>query len=720
MADVQQIQDAERFKKLLERSDGATKSILLNGGSIEVAQALGGNLSETEISRIIGDRNAYFLVESEVVAKVENKKTEKDKLDQSTNRTSRSIGGIITAAPVGIYSYFFSNPDRYSAKQLEKKANEYAKRKVKIAGNKVTLGGNEYSSTYTKSQQEYYDLFAKNHRRAADRIFAKSPNGYLMRAIAKDNAAKEAKIANIISKVPFIDKSSIPTATPTPAPKIANFLKRVSSIPALNRPVVSGGVSAPIRSRISSLRRNRSMPLGKGASNPLGKMPNPLSLLKRFGPTSAIMGGVIGLMFITMILTLLLGLGVAPVVGGTGMGGASGTAPFCTGGSVTPADTSNFDDYFTVTNATAAEKQKIYNYLAIPMASSTFKKLVTKGGQKTNIDVWNDPAAPKKCIGAVTNDGYHMTLKGFFNCNSGDQQWFIVHEFGHIIDGRNSGLNFNLNTLRAADSSCYNSHGYLISYPWDSPAAASARDESFAEAIAQYVIHDSEASRTRSYIDGAVRIPNYSTTCPSTYAWAGNNIFDNINFSAGACTGSVGGSVPPNSDTCGGAYNFSKYPYTDPSFEHQDAPNFGDPECKMVGTAGLDLFYTELKRMLNGATTTDGAGKVWDDWVLFNIIIKHESGYDPNAFLIAAIATNHVGAYGLFQMAPASLGDQGWYNVGDVNWPVQIYNAAMYNYRRTCKFGYWSTTHWWATDPKIGIPWTSISCATGNKAQPVQ
>jgi lysophospholipase L1-like esterase len=187
----------------------------------------------------------------------------------------------------------------------------------------------------------------------------------------------------------------------------------------------------------------------------------------------------------------------------------------------------------------------------------------------------------------------------------------------------------------------------------------------------------------------------------------------------------AGGDTTPNKDTCGGAYDFSNSMYKDSRFLHQDAPNFGDPGCTMAdppgvaGASGLDHFYSELKRILNGATTTDGAGKVWDDWVLFNIIVKNESSYNPNDFYPEA-------HYGLFQMNPASAGRQSYYDVGDVNWPVQIYNAAMYNYRRDtsggCKFTYWSTTHWWNEDPELKIPWTSTvtGCVTGNKAQPVQ
>jgi Na+-transporting methylmalonyl-CoA/oxaloacetate decarboxylase gamma subunit len=561
-----------------------------------------GHYDNAKIAEILKERTDYNAVENIVASK--QQKTSQEKKPDAENEESKTAAnqasgataasaGMIIIAPVNIYSRIFNNPDRYSAEKLEKEANKYANKTTKTLGNKVTQRGNVYQSTFTNAQQEYYDIFAKNHRKAADRIFAKSPNGSLMIAIARDNARK----ANLANK-PSVKNLLIGPRSPIRSEKIYNaaaqFTQRFTSktIP-LSRPFTQGASSVASPRIISSLS-NRFLKARSGASpapNIFNKIMRSVSVLRKAMPLTMI--GIGSMLIFVVILTIIITFffNVDTVVGNSNR---SGDSPVCSGGTVAPVDTSNFDDYFTVTNATAAQKQSIYNMFAIPMASATYKKLLIKGGRKVNIVVQDNA----HCVGAHVNDKDTMYMEGFFHCSAGSQEWFIIHESGHIIDARNSNLKFSIGDLRKADPTCYGSSGYIISYPWDSKGrAGTARDESFAEAIAQYVIHDSEVARTRDYIDGSVFISNYATKCSGTYAWAGNNIFDNINFSAGACTGSSGGgNASPNSNTCGTAYDFSGYPYTNSSFEHQSAPNFGDPECTMVGTAGLDHFLFGAKK----------------------------------------------------------------------------------------------------------------------------
>ena len=134
--------------------------------------------------------------------------------------------------------------------------------------------------------------------------------------------------------------------------------------------------------------------------------------------------------------------------------------------------------------------------------------------------------------------------------------------------------------------------------------------------------------------------------------------------------------------------------------------------------AGRDAFYVELKRILNDSTTKSKSGEVIPDWMLFKIVINHEDGtYNPNRFNPNS-SSGH-GAYGLFQMNPAGVYHARQYDVGDVNWPMQIYNAAMLN-TWGCKWRYWSSAyHFTAEVPGFGYN-TRADCLSASSIQPIK
>ena len=130
-------------------------------------------------------------------------------------------------------------------------------------------------------------------------------------------------------------------------------------------------------------------------------------------------------------------------------------------------------------------------------------------------------------------------------------------------------------------------------------------------------------------------------------------------------SGSTGGNVQPNNNTCNG-----KYVLTNP------LKNFGDPQCNFTAQG--------LGAKLN---TLDPTRKyTWD------CIARYEStggsGYNPNAYNPSSTSGN--GAYGLFQMNPPGKGNN-QYDNGGVNWSVQTSNAINYNKGLGGSFAYWGT-----------------------------
>jgi uncharacterized membrane protein YgcG len=168
---------------------------------------------------------------------------------------------------------------------------------------------------------------------------------------------------------------------------------------------------------------------------------------------------------------------------------------------------------------------------------------------------------------------------------------------------------------------------------------------------------------------------NKVTNTPEFKALAGEGSGSGGTTGSGDCGGggqtgaTAEGYVPPSADTCGGKYQLNS----------PIKKNFGDPSCKFT--------KDELNKLLK-SKDPDNA-----DW-WFNKVAPCESQYNPNAFNGKAV--DAAGAWGLFQMGsakppgapPPAPGKNGPNDRGDVNWEVQVTNAAAY--LKQAGKGYWA------------------------------
>jgi len=604
MADNQQIQNAERFRKLLKNSDGITKSVLLNGDRVEIARALKNNPSQMELSQIVNDRNDYYRIESEVAAKVEDhKETEKDKLDKSTSQSPSTMAGGaagIVTSPFGVASKLANNSDLYSEKRLESKADKYAQSELnktwftRLVKNVST---EERDALFDKHKMAFYENYLKDHHDHALQLAKTSTNPYLLAAIENENNRKAAmsKKQSLFQRTPIFQRKIISQTPPTTnenakkdfsssAGKLQS--KQLIGSQTYSRPgpvtETTGKANAPKSSKHAPSRSR----FGRGNSGQPNKISNPISLLKRFAPTAAIIGGIVVIMFITMVI-MLLGIGVSPVAGGTSTsnGSGSGNGIGEIGGiGVTPlhidgpggvkeyihivdgAGTSYTEDHVTKSGQTISDPRKnfIYETFALPLGSAGYRKLLSNSnGTPRHINVYfYDPLGDSGA--GVTGGGNYsggetMRFWGFFeykDAKSGRDaslEHILVHESGHVIQRR--GLwpsGFSIATLSSQDNACYDNE-WLKSYAFrnsgvtnsnrkdpttqKAPAdcsyigADSKSDESGAEALANnvYCAPGKPCDYANVYCSAPIV---YNGSCNATYDWIRTNIFGGDDFFA--------------------------------------------------------------------------------------------------------------------------------------------------------------------------------------------
>lgn len=153
------------------------------------------------------------------------------------------------------------------------------------------------------------------------------------------------------------------------------------------------------------------------------------------------------------------------------------------------------------------------------------------------------------------------------------------------------------------------------------------------------------------------------------------------------------GYIPPQPETnnCGGKYDFSKWP------ELNSVGNFGDPQC--------NFSKESLGNLINVKEPNPEYANIW-----FNIIVPGEAvNYSPNTHAPPSSGTPDAGgAWGLYQMGsskppppgqpPPAPGNNGIYDRGDVNWELQTTNAIAYWKLIHCNF--WS---YWEAYRKAGL-----------------
>jgi len=597
MADSQQLQNADIFRKILQASDDVTKTILLTSqNTLEVLNALKSHgFSESDASRILNYRQDYLAIESEAEASRHRpvKEKENEAIDKATKQAAGSVGGNLAGIPMGVYSYFFDNPDRYTHEQLKKKADKYAKDKAKEDVKKAKKDAKKakkkltdeeledvYKKAHDKRQLEFHNQYVLYHDKRA-RELADDPtntNPYLKKALFyKDTKAAMANAMAEAQKdksLKLTEIKSLPKDMQAKIPKNSS-IKYVATEPSTTTlgPIKTPGNIRPKRSRTPA-----NLHSGRGIPNPLGKLlpKNPLSLLRRFPLAIPITGALISVVFFTAVISFFF-FDVSGVAGGTpsGPGGGDG------GVGVNPISTADVKKYIIIDDAagtpytdsdteitskevapTEDEKNFIYDTFALPLGSAAYKKLLSNSdGTPRPIYLYFYPSTDSGASvtgGANYGGGDTMRYWGFFEFKKTDPngthqtmlKHILIHESGHIIDRRIGELGYNRVSLINSDpSECYNNINtalgvasgdkYMATYAYrDTDLDAKghhigggADQESFAESIANNVYCKPGAECNYTDWRSSTAIV-YNRQCGATYDWIKTNIFGGDDFFA--------------------------------------------------------------------------------------------------------------------------------------------------------------------------------------------
>jgi hypothetical protein len=335
---------------------------------------------------------------------------------------------------------------------------------------------------------------------------------------------------------------------------------------------------------------------------------------------------------------------------------------------------------------TETQKNFIYTTFALPLGSAGYKKLLSNSdGSPRPLYVYFYKPLGASGAGATGGANYGggdtMRFWGFFEYKDARAgavdaglAHMLIHESGHIIDRRagRGALSMPLASLNKSDgANCYDTTNsrdglnYIKSYAYRGTDGGNGGPlaESFAEALANNVsCAPGKDCFYAGHIFNSMNIPDYPNACSNTYSWIKQNVFGGDDFFAPTPNAEPGNSPPSTSD-CGGHYarTFTKN-INQPSFQYASSPNFGDPNCTLTSASDLDALYTLIQQLEPNKVRADS---------LFACVAKYESSYNPNAFL--GNSTSGAGAYGLYQMNPASHG--GTSDVGDVEWRQQTANA---------------------------------------------
>jgi hypothetical protein len=362
------------------------------------------------------------------------------------------------------------------------------------------------------------------------------------------------------------------------------------------------------------------------------------------------------------IAILVVFLIIIAVVTGQGNSSSQNTTTSSTIDIYNPSPfTGNVDDYFTFNGGTQGQQDSLKSDLTIALAYPKYQTLLdinTKG--KVVITLHAGSPTGYNNGWAVTNSpSGNIDLYGdFLSANPQTQKLYLLHETAHTIDFRNK-LSTTFYTISKQDSSCYDPDGYIKTYPTGLHVGGNPVWESFADSFINTLFcrpgQKCGPNGGVSGQDGAIQ--DWPTTCVNTNNWMAINMLGVTKPSAEP------GNPPPSANDCGGHYarTLTKN-INQPNFQHTSSPNFGDPNCTLTSASDLDALYTLIQQLEPDKVRADS---------LFTCVAKYESSYNPNAFL--GNSTSGAGAYGLYQMNPASHG--GTSDVGDVEWRQQTANA---------------------------------------------
>lgn len=222
--------------------------------------------------------------------------------------------------------------------------------------------------------------------------------------------------------------------------------------------------------------------------------------------TSEIWGPIL----ITLGAVLFLTFSIVIITGGPGA--ISETSPQQTQQITGTAEISGL---FNLTGATQTSEEfiEVQNILAPALSYPNYKKLLTERGP-INLIFDDTP----RCGAKVDIKG-GITIFGFERCTPEFRRYAFIHETGHIIHARNGYVaqSFTHSDFIKLDSSCYDSRGYLKSYP-HTKDEGTAFNESLAEAIAMSLIKQNAPFK------------DFPKECPNTYNWIWSNVFQKGTF----------------------------------------------------------------------------------------------------------------------------------------------------------------------------------------------
>jgi len=559
MANTQQLENAEKFRALLHSVGEATKPALLYGGSVQLAEVFKDKSAE-EIAKIISDRDAYQKVESEAAGAIQHnpQQTKKDELDKTTAQTSNSAGFAAAAIPGSIYTYFFDNPDRYSAEQLEKAADKRANSEIKDAQRaakkaKKTFTEEDKAVAAERGKKLFHDEYVLYHDQRA-RDLAKDPatnNAYLKRALfykdAKKAMEKAAETAQKDKSLKMVNLKSLSPAEKTQIPKTS-----IITAVALNRgqpktavfigeqTIASPTFATSIFQRLG-LRNGAPAKsiLGKGTPNTPG-IPRPklLSFARRNYLQFSVLSVLIGVVLLTAAITLLLGVGqvnagTPPSSGGTGGNGgatSSGDTFTCSGDYIACLSR----DFAITVRPDGYSNNKILklvydSYVFAFTNHPTYLKMFKSRTPIFTFDEADNEAANGSW--AVTSSNGNVIYYGaFINCDS--QSWcrnidyqkhVVIHESGHVIAGASGGSRLQDNFYHQVygaglDASCFSS-GVMKTYltsAYSNMTTQDKIDESFAESLANTLMCTGSGTCPTSNPKKASNITDFPSTCSNT------------------------------------------------------------------------------------------------------------------------------------------------------------------------------------------------------------
>lgn len=517
-----------------------------------------------------------------------------------------------------------------------------------------------------------------------------------------------------------------------------NFLPKRVSLPQGFASSFSRGLSSGLNGLargISNLGNgifNGISKVGNGIKNILNNLQNILGAVSKLGGLNLplLVGLIIGGIILILIISgfTLLGGGGGNNSSSSISGSTSGSCPSSSSVSQMPQILkSQFNISITGNMSNSTYIQEIYTTVC-NLSGYKFMGLLNNSSINVSIALSSaDNSSYKSCAEHVATIGSNNYQINFYPCNanSGGDSFLITHELGHIIQFQNPSLvaqfcstvynnsSSHSSACRQGDKSAefiptYNCglEGSQVYHQSDPTPAECFSDmvgeylnyKSFQDCVTQngkivpFGCNDIASFGDSNYWSGN---KTFSKSFKDYYTFAQNNIFQVISSSSG---GGIN-YVAPSSNYCNNS-EYKMYLANNP-FLHL---NFGDPVCDF----NTNLLLALIKK-------TDPLN--YNTW--YFMIAKHESGFDPNAWVhcnSSGCTPDPHGAWGLFQMGSATPPGQpsnvpgafhgNIYDRGDINWQLQVFNAIKTNcnlIKSGREWRYWGTaTSLWGqnvTDP---------------------